>query len=103
MAANPAPNAVTSPVTDYAPDPNGWAMVAGLQRSIADTLNGARKVMPRSADWHGWTQQIQAFSGHAGLGAARVFADKSSTMQDQNSGQSLVSAIFLDRAGRGGK
>lgn len=101
MGADPAPNAVTSTVTDYAPDPNGWAMVAGLQRKIAGTLNGARKVMPASATWHGWTEGVQKFHGHAGLGAGRVFAPRSSTMQDQNTGQSLVSAIFLDRAGRG--
>lgn len=96
-----APNAVVRPVVDYAPDPHGWSMVAALQGAIARTLNGARVVAPRTATWHGWTQQLQQFRGHAGLGAARIYAPKSSTMQDQNTTQSLAAAIFLDRAGRG--
>lgn len=101
MAENPAPNAVTRTVVDYAPDPRGWSMVNALQGAIARTLTGARPVMPRAAVWHGWTQPVQQFRGHAGAGAARIYAPKSSTMQDQNSGQSLASAIFLDRASRG--
>jgi hypothetical protein len=99
VAGNPAPNAVVVPVVDYGPDPWGWSMVGALQRRIAGTLNGARYVGPRAGAWHGWTQPLQQFRGHAGLGAARVFAPKSSTMQDQNTTQSLAAAIFLDRAG----
>lgn len=95
MAPNPAKNAAVVPVTVYGPDPNGWSMVGALQRRIADTLNGARYVGPRTGSWHGWTQQLQSFRGHAGQGAARIYAPKSSTMQDQNSGQSLAAAIFL--------
>lgn len=100
MAGNPAPNAVTHPVTDYAPDPRGWGMVAALQRRIAGTLNGAAYVGPRHAQWLGWTAPVQQFRGHAGLGAAKIYAPKSSTMQDQNTTQSLAAAIFLDREGR---
>ena len=101
MRRNPAPNAVTRAVTDYAPDPNGFGMVANLQGAIARTLHGAAFVGPRHGTWQGWTQPLQQFRGTAGLGAARIYAPKSSTMQDQNSGQSLTAAIFLDRAGRG--
>lgn len=101
MRGNPAPNAVVVPVVDYAPDPHGWGMVAALQGAIARTLNGARPVMPASGSWHGWTAPLQQFRGHAGQGAARVYAPKSSAMQDQQTGQSVASAIFLDRASRG--
>lgn len=101
VGSNPAPNAQVHAVTDYAPDPYGWGMVAALQRGIGNTLNGARKVMPRSATWHGWTQQVQTFRGAAATGSARVFAPRSSTMQDQSAGQSVAAAIFLDRSGRG--
>jgi hypothetical protein len=101
VTRNPAPNAVVRPVTDYAPDPHGWGMVNGLQRRIAATLNGARYIGPRTGTWRGWTQPVQAFRGHAGLGAARIYAPKSSTMQEQNTGQTVASAIWTDRASRG--
>jgi hypothetical protein len=100
MSRDPAPNAAPHTVTDYAPDPHGWSMVAALQRAIGGTLNGALYVGPRHAQWRGWTQQVQQFRGHQGLGAAKIYAPKSSTMQDQNTTQSLAAAIFLDRAGR---
>jgi hypothetical protein len=99
VAENPAPNAVVVPVVEYGPDPWGWSMVGALQRAVSRTLNGAAYVGPRTGQWRGWTQPLQQFRGHAGLGAARVFAPKSSTMQDQNATQSLAAAIFLDRAG----
>jgi hypothetical protein len=101
VTVNPSPNAVVHAVVDYAPDPHGWSMVTALQGAIARTLNGARVVSPRSAQWRGDTQQVQQFRGHAGLGAAKIYAPKSSTMNQQNTGQTLASAIFLDRATRG--
>lgn len=103
MTGNPAPNAVLRPVVDYAPDPNGWAFANGLQRRISATLNGARKVVPRSGTWHGWTQDVQNFRGRAGsaVGSARPIAPRSSTMQDQTTGQTVASQIWSDRARRG--
>jgi hypothetical protein len=99
--ANPAPNAVVRPVVDYAPDPYGWTMVGALQGAIARTLNGAQVVIGRTGTWHGWTQPLQQFRGHAGLGAARIYAPRSSTMQEQSSGTTVAAQIWTDRASRG--
>ena len=98
---NPAPNAIERADVVYAPDPYGARMVHGLQGAIARALNGARFIGPRAAEWNGWTQQLQRFQGHAGLGAARIYAPRASAMQDQNTGQTVASQIFTDRASRG--
>jgi hypothetical protein len=99
-----AKNAIRTVVSDYAPDPNGGALFHALTDAIAAGVNNVRAVAPRAATWNGWTRQLQQPHGAAGvanLGAARVYAPKSSELNDQREpGNATAGAIFAARMGR---
>lgn len=87
---------------DYAPDPHGGALFSALARRINATLNGAVPIHERSGHFFGPIATTQTFRGAAAIGAARVYAESSSTINDQKSTtDTAVSDIFRSRMARG--
>lgn len=103
MSRQPAAaNAVARTVTDYAPDPNGAAMVSGLTAAIARTLNGAAAITVRNPTWHGWTRSMQRMTGAANLGTARALSQRSSELhRESTTTDPTAQAIFASRMQRG--
>lgn len=97
-------NAVPVSGIDYAPDPHGAQLFSSLARAINRTLNGARPIAEHSATWYGWTPTLQQFRGAAGvgLGAGKVYAPNTSTINEQKTTTDAnVSDIFRSRMARG--
>lgn len=103
MTRAPGGNARVTSDLVYDPDPHGAQLFHSLARRINGTLNGARPVTERVGTSYGLAPDVQNFRGqNAALGAARVYAAASPTMQDQiSAGGSLASSVFAGRMARG--
>jgi hypothetical protein len=102
-----AVNAAPAIVTDYAPDPRGWSMFAGLVAAQTATLNGPVPAVPSAATWFGWsrpkqTQQMTGAAAAVAQGRARAIAPRNSELsRETTTTDSTTAAIFASRMTRG--
>jgi hypothetical protein len=102
--SGPAVNAQLAPVVQYAPDPNGWAMVTALTRVAGRAINGTESapVVVRTNTFNGTMPSPQHMIGLAPLGLARPVVPRSSTMDKERSQlfDDTAQRIFAERLKR---
>ncbi len=103
-----AANLSVEPIATYHTDPAGVTAFRRLLGSIAAAVNGqtGQHIYAPAGSFHGYAVSPQRYTGAANLGAARVVAARSSTLdreKEASPANAVAMALFAERmkAGRG--
>lgn len=98
----PVTNVDVHPTVEYAMDPRGHALFAGLTRANHDALTHQRPIITGDANWSGWTKEQQRLRG-MNPGGTRPVVSGNTTL-DQAHSSTLTdptTAILARRLARG--